>query len=186
MSYFHIMGYTYLCQGGCVFVIVCLSVCYQLCTENFQTDLHISFVEGWQLASEQMIKFWWRSGSGIQILIRIATLVRRSLVEACTVPVLLVLICSCDRLSDGIFEFWRGKVCYPWLPCFQVCLLTELMDVMCSCHRERKVTRRRSLNSTDVSPKSVVFIILIVWDRVRLSEFFCWSLVDWIPYCMSM
>jgi len=26
-------------------------------------DLHEIFREGWQWASEQMIKFWWRSGS---------------------------------------------------------------------------------------------------------------------------
>jgi len=43
-----------------------------------------------QRANEQMIKFWWRSGSGIPICI--ATLVRRTLVEVCTVPVLLVVI----------------------------------------------------------------------------------------------
>jgi len=35
-----------------------------------------------------MIKFWWQSGSRNRI--RIATLVRRDLVEVCTVPVLLV------------------------------------------------------------------------------------------------
>jgi len=29
-------------------------------------DLHEIFVEGWQWANEQMIKFWWRSGSGSQ------------------------------------------------------------------------------------------------------------------------
>jgi len=26
-------------------------------------DLHDIFMEGWQWANEQMIKFWWRSGS---------------------------------------------------------------------------------------------------------------------------
>ena len=60
-------------------------------------DLHEIFREGWQWASEQMVKFWWRSGSRIgiriQIRIRIATLVRCALVEVCTVPVLLVLVC---------------------------------------------------------------------------------------------
>jgi len=60
-------------------------------------DLHEIFREDWQWVNEQMIKFWWRSESviriGIQIRIRIciATLVRRALVEVCTVPVLLVL-----------------------------------------------------------------------------------------------
>ena len=31
--------------------------------KNFQTDLHEIFREGWQWANEQMIKFWWLSGS---------------------------------------------------------------------------------------------------------------------------
>ena len=35
-----------------------------------------------QWASEQMIKFWWHCGS--QIRIRMVTLVRRALAEACT------------------------------------------------------------------------------------------------------
>jgi len=41
-----------------------LSVCL-LATlrKNFGTDLHEIFSEGWQWASEQMIKFWWRYGS---------------------------------------------------------------------------------------------------------------------------
>jgi len=43
------------------------------------------------MAGEQMIKFWWRSGS--QIRIRVVTLVRRALAEVCTVPVLLVIDC---------------------------------------------------------------------------------------------
>ena len=40
----------------------CLSVCLlaTLC-KNFQTDLHESFREGW--AIDQLIKFWWQSGS---------------------------------------------------------------------------------------------------------------------------
>ena len=42
----------------------CLSVCL-LATlrRNFQTDLHEIFREGWQWVDEQLIKFWWRSGS---------------------------------------------------------------------------------------------------------------------------
>ena len=48
-------------------------------------DLHKIFTEGWQLANEQMVKFWWQSGSQI----RIATLVKRALAEVCTVPVFL-------------------------------------------------------------------------------------------------
>jgi len=39
--------------------------------KNVQTDLHEIFREGWPWAIEQMIKFWWRSGSRIRI--RIAT-----------------------------------------------------------------------------------------------------------------
>jgi len=61
-------------------------------------DLHEIFREGWQWASEQTIKFWWRSGSQIPIRIRIATLVRRALGEVCPVPVLLVIY-SAERYS---------------------------------------------------------------------------------------
>ena len=40
---------------------VCLPVCLLLATlrKNFVTDLHEIFREGWQWASEQLIKFWW-------------------------------------------------------------------------------------------------------------------------------
>jgi len=70
---------------------VCLFVCLLAALrKNFQTDLHEIFREGLQWASEQMIKFWWRSRSRIRI--HITTLVRRALVEVCTVPVLLVNI----------------------------------------------------------------------------------------------
>ena len=31
--------------------------------KSFQTDLHEIFREGWQSANEQMIEFWWRTGS---------------------------------------------------------------------------------------------------------------------------
>ena len=83
------MGHSYyLRQVGYVFIVVCLSV------SNFAQKLpsQETFREGWQWADEQMIKFWWRSGSGIQtwIQIHITTLVRRTLAEVCTVPVLLV------------------------------------------------------------------------------------------------
>ena len=52
----------YLRQGGYVFVVMRLSVCL-LATlhKNVRADLHEIFEEGWQWASEQMIKFWWRS-----------------------------------------------------------------------------------------------------------------------------
>jgi len=86
-----------LCFRRCLFV--CLSVCL-LATlhKNFQSDLHEIFREGWQWANEQMIKFWWRSGSRIRI--RIVTLVRRALAVVCTVSVLLVILWLC-------FTFYR-------------------------------------------------------------------------------
>jgi len=45
-------------------VVLCLFDCL-LATlrKNFGMDLHEIFREGWQWASEQMTKFWWRSGS---------------------------------------------------------------------------------------------------------------------------
>jgi len=76
-------------------VIVCLFVSLYV-SKNFQTDLHKIFREGCPWAT--LIKFWWRSGSAriririwIRIRMRIATLVRRALVEVCTVPVLVYL-----------------------------------------------------------------------------------------------
>jgi len=66
-----------------------LSVC--LSVSNFVQKLPNRFARnfqgGWQWAHEQMIKFWWRSGSRIRIM----TLVRHALAEVCTVPVLLVM-----------------------------------------------------------------------------------------------
>ena len=56
--------------------------------KKFRTDLHEIFREGWQWANEQMVKFWWRSG-------RIATLVKRTLAEACAVPMLVVCLFVC-------------------------------------------------------------------------------------------
>ena len=72
-------------------LFVCLFVCVFIASlrQNFRTDLHGIFREGWQWANEQKIKFWWLSGSRIRI--RIATLVRRALAEVGTVPVLLVV-----------------------------------------------------------------------------------------------
>jgi len=109
----------YLRRGGYVFVVVCLSVS-NFAQKNFQTDWHGIFREGWQWASEQMVKFWWRSGSppadtGIVFRIRhywdirkvvnghksaahsdspecqMAALVRHALAEVCTVLVLPVV-----------------------------------------------------------------------------------------------
>jgi len=52
----------YLCHGRCVVAVVCLFVS-DFAQKNFQTDLHEILREGWQWASEQMVKFSWRSGS---------------------------------------------------------------------------------------------------------------------------
>jgi len=54
------------CTELCNRLFVCLSLCL-LATlhKNFQMDLHEIFRDGWQWASEQMIKFWWWSGSWI-------------------------------------------------------------------------------------------------------------------------
>jgi len=78
----------------CLFVFVCLLATLR---KNFQTNLHEIFTQGWQWAIEQIVKFWWRSGSRIRIRIRIrnqiriwiriATLVKCALAEVYTVPV---------------------------------------------------------------------------------------------------
>jgi len=53
-----------------VIVVVCRFVrLLATLRENFRTDLHEIFWEGWQRASEQKIKFCWRSGSLIRIRI---------------------------------------------------------------------------------------------------------------------
>jgi len=55
----------YLHQGGSVFIVVCLSAC--LSVSNSMRKLPIGFAwnfqGSWQWANEQMIKFWWWSGS---------------------------------------------------------------------------------------------------------------------------
>ena len=88
-------------------LFVCLYVCLCLLAtlhKNFQMALHDIFREGWQWASEQMIKFWFRSRLEIRIWIRIATLVRRALAEVCTVSVLLVfhLIKTTVKMNPAI------------------------------------------------------------------------------------
>jgi len=118
----------YLCEGGYVgpIVVVCLFVC--LSVSNFAqklywTDLHEICREGWQWANEQMIKFWWRSGSRIQIRIciriRVVTLVRRSLVEVCTVPVLLAII---HFIALFLFILWSE---------------------FCHCHHHHSIVKRK-------------------------------------------
>jgi len=62
----------YLRQGGYVIVVVyvCLFVCLLTTScKNFQMDLHEIF-RGWKWAIEQVIKFWWQSGSQIRIRYR--------------------------------------------------------------------------------------------------------------------
>ena len=81
----------------CLFVSLFVRLLATL-RKNFRTDLHEIFREGFQWTSEQTIKFWWRSGSGIRIRIqiririRIATQVRCGLAEVYTVPVLPVIV----------------------------------------------------------------------------------------------
>jgi len=59
------------------------------------------------MANEQMIKFWWQSGLEIRIRIRIATLVRRALLEVCTVIVLLAI---------NVIHRWFVMMCLcPWM-----------------------------------------------------------------------
>jgi len=53
-----------------VIVAVCLFVrLLATLRENFRTDLHEIFWEGWQWVIEQTVKFRWRSGSLIRIRI---------------------------------------------------------------------------------------------------------------------
>jgi len=47
-----------LCFRCCLFVCLLATL-----RKNFRTDLHDMFCEGWQWISEQLFKFWWRSGS---------------------------------------------------------------------------------------------------------------------------
>jgi len=50
------------------FLFVCLYICLLATLHKiFQTDLLEIFTEGWQWAIEQMITFWWWSGSQIQV-----------------------------------------------------------------------------------------------------------------------
>jgi len=73
--------------------------------------LHEIFREGWQRASEQMIKLWWQFGSQIWI----GKLVIRALVEVWIVAVLLVnhvsLIKQFQRVSNYIYvQLSRSRV----------------------------------------------------------------------------
>jgi len=87
--------------------------------KNFQTDLHEIFTEGWQWASEQRIKFCWRSGSQIWIRIHIVTLVRRALVQVCTVTVVLNSDC----------QTWPGEC--PGQPSWQISMSNV---ILCTSH----------------------------------------------------
>jgi len=91
-----------------LFLPLARRICFRCCwfvhllatlRNNFQAYLLEIFREGWQWADEQMIKFWWQSGSRIHV----ATLVRHALAEVCTVPVLLVIsISSAVIVMHGI------------------------------------------------------------------------------------
>jgi len=84
-----------------------LFVRLQLCAKNFQTDLHEIFREGFEWTDEQMIKFWWRSGSGIWIWIgiQLTTLVRRVFAEVCTVLLLVWIAIIATMNSLRIWHF---------------------------------------------------------------------------------
>jgi len=127
-----------ICNRRCLFVclFVSLSVCL-LATlrKKLRTDLHEIFKEGWQRANEQMIKFWWQSGSRIRIgiRIRIGRRVRRALAEVCTVPVLLdvvalcvhipiIHVCIVDLLLDRIARTTYVDAVYCYRPSNVVCL----------------------------------------------------------------
>jgi len=108
----------YLCQGGYVIAIVCLSVC--LSVSNFVQRLLNGFAWNFQrrLAMGQMVKFCWWSRLWMWIWIRIATLVRHALVEVSTAPLLLLcnifvelMLCTWGILYSFwfvIWHFWLG------------------------------------------------------------------------------
>jgi len=82
-----VLGCCYLHQGGCVIVIVCLSVClFLLATlrKNFGMDLHEIFRECWQWGP---MNKWLNFGGNPDH----ATLIKRAFAEVCTVPMLLVV-----------------------------------------------------------------------------------------------
>jgi len=47
-----------ICNRRCLFVCLLPTL-----RKSFRTDFHEIFREGWHWAIEQMVKFWWRSGS---------------------------------------------------------------------------------------------------------------------------
>ena len=55
---FYCLPIYYLRQGGYAIVVVCLFVCLSVCPlrKGSRTDLHEILREGWQWASEQMVK----------------------------------------------------------------------------------------------------------------------------------
>ena len=117
---------------------VCLSVI------NFAQKLRNGFARNFQgrLAMGQWtIKFWWRFGSWIRIRtriqVRVATLVRRALVETCTVPLLLVIL--------YYYYFAPGAKYCDERFCMSVCLsvcplaylkihLSKLHEIFCTCY----------------------------------------------------
>jgi len=105
-------------------VVVCLSV------SNFAQKLVNGFAWNFQLrlalGQWKMIKFWWQSGWRI----RFATLVRHTLAEVCTVPVLQVPTFPCCVMN---FHLSCHELSREWLiraSCF--CLWpTELSKATC-------------------------------------------------------
>jgi len=91
-------------QGGCVFVVVCLSLCL-LATlrKNFRTNFSRNF-QG-RLAMARYLRHCWEirkvANEHSFILVRqIVALVRRALAEVCTVPVLLVFSVRVPQMTD--------------------------------------------------------------------------------------
>ena len=115
------------------------------------------FGEGWQCTNEQMIKFQWKSGSQIWTWMRIATLVRRSLADLYTVPVLLALKCFFSHwtvimhVQLIIIIQWQCLWCcpqsWPWL-------LREFTRFIWWMQTERRVAANPQTKPTDLDCES--------------------------------
>ena len=151
--------------------------------KNFETDLHEIFREGKQWPIEQMVKFWWWSGSWIWILI--VTLLRRTLAEVCIVAVLLVNIwlqvgCSCTtikptwvrRIASGIAGGPRE-----WKQAEGEYGILSLNTRVVPCTRQRQDTRylynaHATVFSSDFpsKPDSLQFLTAVCWMNGRASD----------------
>jgi len=166
-------------------VAASLSVCLSVSNfAYFRTDLHEIFRDDWQWASEQVIKFWWRSGSRI----RIATLIRRALAEVCTVPVLLVLqICFVSRciilpplrVKLGLlllFPFYRYTLLfYSYRKCSCCSVRTKnLYALHCIAYIAQQKKREETKDENGLKLIAVCTVAIIVWTkRVRMVDYIC-------------